>query len=80
VDGQAAEGCSADLDESTEEVTVETSQLAGESPAGRGAEEGTAADESEGQGVFFGRLLDDADDPFPGSDVIKPAKARDFEW
>lgn len=81
VDAQAAAGAgAADLDESTEEVTVETSQLAKETSAGKGAEEKGTEEESAGPGVFFGRQLDDPDDPFPGSDVTEPAKARDFEW
>jgi cell division initiation protein len=79
------EAIAPDLDESTEEATVETSQLASENAVPENGEEGdaaegTAEEESVGQGVFFGRQEEDEYDPFPGVGPEKPAKARDFEW
>jgi hypothetical protein len=38
------------------------------------------ADEEPTRGFFFGRKLEDIDDTFPGDEVGKKGKARDFEW
>ncbi len=63
----------------TEEMTVETSRLVARDSPAKGAKAGKSKKTTEEKGVFFGRLEDDPDDPFPGSDV-RPGKARDFEW
>ena len=80
---QAALGSGEDatqlIDGPTEERTVETSALVTDDTPAKGAKAGRSKKTTEEKGVFFGRLEDDPDDPFPGSDV-KPAKARDFEW
>jgi cell division initiation protein len=74
-----AAGAPRNLDDTTEDFTVETRSL----PADAGVEAGVGPGKSEEQekdgGVFFGRLEEDPDDPFPGMGG-KPSKARDFEW
>jgi cell division initiation protein len=67
------------IDVPTGELTVETSGLAPDDTPAKGPKVGKSRKNAEEKGVFFGRLEDDPDDPFPGSDV-RPAKARDFEW
>jgi cell division initiation protein len=67
------------IDGPTEEFTVETAPPASDETPARGNKSGKAKKSAAEKGVFFGRLEDDPDDPFPGSDV-KPTKARDFEW
>jgi cell division initiation protein len=67
------------IDGPTEEFTVETAPPASDETPARGNKSGKTKKSAAEKGVFFGRLEDDPDDPFPGSDV-KPTKARDFEW
>jgi cell division initiation protein len=67
------------LDGPTEEFTVETGSLAPEETPAKASKSGKPKKSAGETGVFFGRLEDDPDDPFPGSDV-KSTKARDFEW
>jgi len=58
----------------TEETTMETSPG---SP--RPEDDQTTLDDSR-HGFFFGRQLEDIDDTFPGEDVIRKDRTRDFEW
>jgi len=67
------------IDGPTDELTVETGALVPDDTPAKGPKVGKTRKNAEEKGVFFGRMEDDPDDPFPGSDV-RPAKAREFEW
>jgi cell division initiation protein len=67
------------VDDTTEELTVEVASLVVEEGEEKEAVSGGTQEDSGEHGIFFGKPLDDSDDPFPGSGV-KPGKARDFEW
>ncbi len=57
-----------------EEETLETSP-----GNARPEDDQTSLDDSR-QGFFFGRQLEDIDDTFPGEEVIRKDRTRDFEW
>jgi len=70
----AAVGDSTSDTTTTDEATLETSPG---SP--RPEDDQTELDDSR-HGFFFGRQLEDIDDTFPGEDVIRKDRTRDFEW
>ncbi len=43
-------------------------------------EDRTPAPDVSGHGFFFGRQLEDVDDTFPGEDIVRKDRTRDFEW
>lgn len=63
----------------TEESAVGGGALVPEGRPPRLPKAGKSKSAPEDKGVYFGKLEDDPDDPFPGSDA-GPARARDFEW
>jgi cell division initiation protein len=67
------------IDYATEESKADAAAaVSADRPAKQG-KVGKSKKAASDKGVYFGRLEDDPDDPFPGNDV-GPAKARDFEW
>ena len=72
-DAIAADAIAADTT-ATDEVTLETS-----AGSARPEDDQTDLDDSR-HGFFFGRQLEDIDDTFPGEDVIRKDRTRDFEW
>jgi cell division initiation protein len=69
-----------DLVEAAADATA-TGELTLETSAGRARPEDDQTDLDDSRhGFFFGRQLEDIDDTFPGEDVVRKDRTRDFEW